>query len=258
MAKVTIKNIDDLEQNFELFVKAQIDVKYQNTIDILVKDFVELFKEQNDFVKKHYPKLAGYFIDILKEKSNFENINTIKLHIESIAEYIESANKIPSTKMQTLQRLLAEYELMYKADSFNEIVNDYLQTNKHNITYCIELIKNEMQTTNQPTPPQTEIEPIDSTLHQQFLIFHYLFKHLEISPNTIDKTEIARFIQFATQKQLEAKKIQNTSIYKLVDNPFNGYKKEKGITQKNLQKVRELFESIGLKEIAEIVSKDII
>lgn len=120
-----------------------------------------------------------------------------------------------------------------------------------------ELVLNENEK-KQPTPPQKEIEPIDRTLHQQFLIFHYLFKHLEISTNSIDKTQIARFIQFATQKQLKAKKIQNTSIYKLVDNPFNGYKKDNGTTQTNLQKVRELFESIGLKEIAEIVGKDIV
>ena len=151
---------------------------------------------------------------------------------------------------------LVDNEIFMDVFNYISCQNTLIAYSKDKIDYLTNRLP-KTQTT-QPTPPQKEIKPIDNTLHQQFLIFHYLFKHLEISTNSIDKTQIARFIQFATQKQLEAKKIQNTSIYKLVDNPFNGYKKEQGTTQTNLQKVRELFESIGLKEIAEMVSKDII
>ncbi len=149
----------------------------------------------------------------------------------------------------------------FTADNlFDRIANELNDTQKKvDELFILRKLNEKVSSYTQPQHiPQKQTQPINSTLHQQFLIFHYLFKYLGISTNVIDKTQIARFIQFATQKQMEAEKIQNTSIYKLVDNPFNGYKEDKGTTQTNLQKVRELFESIGLKQIAEIVNKDII
>lgn len=260
MAKISIKNIDEFEANFDLFLSHQIDNKNQYIIDKYHLEFMDLFCKDFEFCKKHYPKQTNFYINKLKEKSSFENIKTLKYHIENVNEYIDNANQTPSTKNKTLKKLSDEYYRMLNPKDFfkDTKIIEYLESNKESIKECFNLVNSQYQTPNQTEPPQTKIEPIDSTLHQQFLIFHYLLKHLEVSSNSIDKTQIARFIQFATQKQLEAKKIQNTSIYKLVDNPFNGYKKEQGTTQTNLQKVRELFESIGLKTIAEIVSKDIV
>ena len=99
---------------------------------------------------------------------------------------------------------LVDNEIFMDVFNYISCQNTLIAYSKDKIDYLTNRLP-KTQTT-QPTPPQKEIKPIDNTLHQQFLIFHYLFKHLEISTNSIDKTQIARFIQFATQKQLEANK----------------------------------------------------
>ncbi|MBL0191164.1 MAG: hypothetical protein IPQ18_07430 [Saprospiraceae bacterium] len=198
-------------------------------------------------------RISNYFYRILSitERQNIDFKYFIIYHQIELENAIERYQRftikdgLPWSKFVLDEKNTSQ---MYLNREVNDSIEKYwkleLNTKYPNIT--------------QPVQPEKEKDAIDSTLHQQFLIFHYLFIHLNIRRNTIDKTEIARFIQFATQKQLEAKHIKNTKIYKLVDNPFNGYQKEKGTTQTNLQKVRELFENIGLKEIAELVSKDII
>lgn len=225
------------------------------------KKILLIFIEKIEILSKTHKSsnsLINYFNEQMYYLLLASEIDSPKFATEM---YLDKVKVIPYNyfKFYFIDCARAFFEIENKAkknDSYEFIIS-ILRAKANQIKLIMDKEKKQ-QTTTQPTPPQKELEPIDSTLHQQFLIFHYLFKHLEISINSIDKTQIARFIQFATQKQLEAKKIQNTSIYKLVDKPFNGYKKDNGTTQTNLQKVRELFESIGLKEIAEIVSKDII
>ncbi|MCZ2299202.1 MAG: hypothetical protein LC134_06980, partial [Chitinophagales bacterium] len=150
----------------------------QPLIDKFVLEFTDVFKTNNDFAKKHYPKLWSFFIARLKEKSDFENIVTIKAHIKNINEYIKNANDIPSTKLITLQRLLFEYQLLHKADSFNQKVNDYLKENQSSIEYCMNAIENELnKTTTQPTIPQKEIQPIK--WQKQSVLLAYLINELK-------------------------------------------------------------------------------
>ncbi len=191
--------------------------------------------------------------DVTKFDIDFFNDSNSKFLNQERARLIDNSHDLLTNKdKDILERLFESFFPFLFLYIKEELIK------RDNFKKTIGLIEAEKSTKDISTQPQKEIVPIDSTLHQQFLVFHYLFKHLDIRTNEIDKTQIARFIQFATQKQLEAKKIQNTSIYKLVDNPFNGYKKDNGTIQTNLQKVRELFESLGLKQIAEIVSKDIV
>lgn len=258
----TLKFID-IHVRFDL---EDIGIKNFNTIE-----FMNLLYRQFIEIKNYYDTPLDYITHLNSIPCNKIIIKHLKgMIFKFYIGYIQMNQK---TQLATILTLLYDevnqdfnkrtesgynYFAFYCDNKDDDFINFTNKDNQIiNTTKIIEPIKVQ-QTTTQPTPPNEEIATIDSTLHQQFLIYHYLFKHLDVSINSIDKTQIARFIQFATQKQLEAKKIQNTSIYKLVDNPFNGYKKDNGTTQTNLQKVRDLFESIGLKEIAEIVSKDIV
>ncbi len=100
---------------------------------------------------------------------------------------------------------------------------------------------------------QNGIEKKEFTLARQVLMVHYLLKNLGISPD-INKTEIARFIQFLTGKELNSKNIKNTNIYKKVGSPFSLTDKA---TQKDLQFIRSYFENLGLNDIVNQINAEI-
>ncbi len=89
--------------------------------------------------------------------------------------------------------------------------------------------------------------PKDFTTARQVLAISTLLSELNVNPNNSDKTEIARFIQMLTNKELGASRIQDTNIYKK-------YLSGTGKTDKNYTKDAEFvagyFESLGLKELA--------
>ncbi|GEM_PF-3973759 len=85
------------------------------------------------------------------------------------------------------------------------------------------------------------------TTARQVLAITSLLSELNVNSNNSDKTDIARFIQMLTNKELGASKIQYTNIYKK-------YLSGTGKTDKNYAKdaefVAEYFESLGLKDLA--------
>lgn len=185
MGSLNIKNVDELEQNFDNFCNSQVSSESQATLDKFVFEFLILFKNDNDFAKKYYPKLSEWFCNILSEKSDFENLITVKFHIEHFNEYIENANTVPSTKISVLDRLLLEYKLMLQANTFTLKVNEYLSNQKSAIEYCISIIEKELSQTTQLTPPQKEIKAIQLNLEQRQII--YLFQTL-IDEQMINET----------------------------------------------------------------------
>jgi len=102
---------------------------------------------------------------------------------------------------------------------------------------------------------ESEIKQLKSefTTAQQVLAIWYLLEQLDVNAN-IDKTEVARFIQFITGKETGAAKINDTTIYKKLKTLLRGDKKQ---LNKDLRVIRPLFEKLGLKEIADQIDKEI-
>jgi len=46
---IIIATIDDLENNFEVFLKSQVDKKYQKSLDKLVEQFGVFFRDDPTF-----------------------------------------------------------------------------------------------------------------------------------------------------------------------------------------------------------------
>lgn len=90
------------------------------------------------------------------------------------------------------------------------------------------------------------------TTTRQVLAVHYLLDYCDV--RGIDSTAKARFIQFLTGKEIGAANIKNTTIYKRVRSPF--VKNDKKLVE-DLQFIRKYFEELGLKEIAESITKEI-
>ncbi len=90
------------------------------------------------------------------------------------------------------------------------------------------------------------------TLSRQVLAIHYLLKQSGI--DNIDKTNIARFVQFLTNREVNAKSISDTRIYKTVRNPFSTSNKT---LIADLQFVRKQFEDLQMPEITQLITKEI-
>ena len=82
----------------------------------------------------------------------------------------------------------------------------------------------------------------DFTTARQVLAVHYLLKYTQVK--NVDKTEIARFIQFLTGKNYD-------NIYKKLQNPFKINEK---FLNEDLRFIRDYFERLGMSEVVRMIN----
>ncbi|MBI5539063.1 MAG: hypothetical protein HY951_03325 [Bacteroidia bacterium] len=92
---------------------------------------------------------------------------------------------------------------------------------------------------------ETEEKYKDYTTARQVLAVHYLLQYYNVK--NVDKTEIARFIQFLTGKNLD-------NIYKKIQNPFKVNDKS---VKDDLRFVREYFEKMGMAEVVKMINSEL-
>ena len=91
------------------------------------------------------------------------------------------------------------------------------------------------------------------TTARQVLAMTFLLKRCGINP--IDNpTPVAKLIQFLTNREANAKRIQNTTIYKLVTKPF---RENETTLLKDLHFIRNYFQDIGIPEIVVDIDREI-
>jgi hypothetical protein len=83
------------------------------------------------------------------------------------------------------------------------------------------------------------------TTARQVLAIHYLLKYSNVK--NVDKTEIARFIQFLTDKNFD-------NIYKKLQNPFKLNNKS---LKEDLRFIRDYFERLGVLEVVKMINNEI-
>jgi transcription initiation factor TFIIIB Brf1 subunit/transcription initiation factor TFIIB len=83
------------------------------------------------------------------------------------------------------------------------------------------------------------------TTARQVLAVHYLLKYANVK--NIDRTEIARFIQFLTGKNFD-------NIYKKLQSPF---KLNDKYLKEDLRYVKDYFERLGMQEIVKMINNEI-
>lgn len=91
------------------------------------------------------------------------------------------------------------------------------------------------------------------TTARQVLAVYYLLSELDVHGKT-DKTEIARFVQFLTGKEIKAAKITDTNIYKKIKKPLS---KSDHQQVADLKFIKQYFEKLGLDNIVSVIDKDI-
>ncbi|MFH2143310.1 MAG: hypothetical protein ABIJ97_12860 [Bacteroidota bacterium] len=94
----------------------------------------------------------------------------------------------------------------------------------------------------------SDVRPIkssDFTTSRQVLAMHYIFKYIQV--NNVDKTDVARFIQFLTGKSFD-------NIYKRVRDPLRENNKT---LKSDLKFIREYFNKLELNEIVKMINNEI-
>ncbi len=115
-----------------------------------------------------------------------------------------------------------------------------------------EKILSEKAENEKPIPEPDDTKNPEFTTARQVMAVHYLLEYCQVK--NIDNTVKARFVQFLTGKEAGAKDIKNTTIYKRVSKPFSTDNKT---LNTDLAFVRGYFESLGLSEIAKMITNEI-
>ena len=173
----------------------------------------------------------------LSDKSLFENL---------LEEKFIDANE---PKRYVDKKMYANYEANRFENAY-KIYFDFLPVSKQWFEYLKDVAEGKEGIEDQIS--ETITPENEFTTARQVLAMHYLFDYCKIK--NVDNTVKARFIQFLTGKQLNAKKIQNTEIYKKVCSPFS---QNDNSTSNDLQFIRKYFEDLGLSEIAKAITNEI-
>ncbi|MGH9839325.1 MAG: hypothetical protein ACREEM_11135 [Blastocatellia bacterium] len=96
------------------------------------------------------------------------------------------------------------------------------------------------------SPPTTSRNP-DFTTARQVLAVHYLLRAAEMRPDSVDKTDVARLIEFLTGKNYR-------NIYHCVRQPLKPSDKE---AEKDLKFIKPYFEKLGLTQVIALIEKEL-
>ena len=198
--------------------------------EIITKELDNQYKLGNDF--SIGIKLIRKYLKNLTTKASFkfneemdidENTNFEEVIIADYSSYFIKLNNITDTE---IVRIYAEYRAYLR-------FNDFLKSETPNLSI-------------EDIPEIENKEPSkENTLARQVLAIHYIFKCFQVK--NVDKTEIARFIKFLTDKNLG-------NIYKKLQNPFKVNEKS---LKSDLRFIREYFEKLGITNVVKMINNEL-
>ncbi len=233
----------DKEYTHEEFTKycgAILEIRYKaSEREVIVNTLEQEYKIGKEF---------SLVIKVLRKEIHKQIINDTLDFIE-----ITPDNKtptfdetIPKKKPETyfidqysdleLVRMFSEYKAYEK-------FSEFLKSEKLN--KGIEKRLRKKQLLSGKETEETEEKNTDFTTARQVLAVHYLFKFMQVK--NVDKTEIARFIQFLTGKNFD-------NIYKKLQNPLKINDKS---AKEDLRFVREYYERLGITEVVKMINNEI-
>ncbi|MBI5542187.1 MAG: hypothetical protein HY951_19175 [Bacteroidia bacterium] len=236
MAKAHYK--DYAHNEFTKYCGAILEIRYNasereiivNTLEReykLGKEFALVIKVLRKEIHKQIINNTIDFIEITQDNKNQEFEETIPVK-KPEAYFIDQYSDLE------LVRMFSEYKAYEK-------FNEFLKSEKLN-----KGIEKRLRITKLIPEKETEEKNTDFTTARQVLAVHYLFKFMQVK--NVDKTEIARFIQFLTGKNFD-------NIYKKLQNPLKINDKS---AKEDLRFVREYFERLGMIEVVKIINNELI
>jgi hypothetical protein len=147
--------------------------------------------------------------------------------------------------------------------SFHELICEYPNTCSTNRSYeelidklesKINILKSKYPEIKEELAGEKGTNNPEFTTARQILAFHYMFEYMNLNRSYINKTDVARFIQFLTGKEANNSKIENTTIYKKWKKILN--KEDKQQVQ-DLEYIKQYFSKLQLFEIVKMIDNDI-
>jgi hypothetical protein len=239
-------------------MKNQTKIETQEKYEALIQDkankLFEKFKEiydvrknkvlfKNEYKNKlriNYEELESKeeYLGVLIGIRSVEDIaNEGQTYFDSIIQYQKNSDIV----LQDLLEYLTDYYAIIRAQ---ELVSQYPQVE-------IAAIRSDEIQDDENSLLDSSTK---STLRQQYLAIKYLIEGHGTNINSIEKTELTRFWFFLSGKNTNSKSISNTREYEIVKKPFP--KSDKGL-EKDLQKIRDFFEKLGIRDIVEKINKEI-
>jgi len=208
-----------------------------------VPALVEAFKQNADAIMEHTKDVMQYFAWRANKRFDFGGLHKQLEQLPSIRE-----------KLKYIYELKTEFEQLHATTLCwlpGDCLNSDLRT-KRFADYCdLEIQKLERIDALERRPQieaQNEVEATkrnpEFTTARQVLAIHYLLKCLEV--RNVDKTVIARFIEFLTGKNYD-------SIYKKVREPLKLKDTE---VRKDLEFVKAYFMKLGLSEAVRMIDNE--
>ena len=181
--------------------------------------------------------------------------------IEWKQNYIEFLGTIPPEHiMKTLQKGIDYARKVYQFHLDNECTNpgacSLNQSWERRIAMAEQILQELTKASDQAGNSDEEEKQGENksfTTARQVLAVHYLLKSVGLNP--VDApAPVADFIQFLTRRELNAKRIQDSTIYKKVVSPF---KHNEAALKKDLEFILTFFRKMNLDTIVAAIEKEI-
>ncbi len=211
----------------------------------------------NSILMKELDEIYALFCNLLEEKYRLGKsiepaINQFRVQCEENMQvyFVEAGTDWPNDREEgddnsviTSKRGLdkkSDYELacLFADQKAKDLFYEFL--NKKNITEELKGSSVSQENLKEITENNKEF-----TTARQVLAVHFLLKYAQV--RNVDKSEIARFIQFLTGKNYD-------NIYKKVRNPYSHINKT---FKQDLKFIREYFEKLHLSEMVKMINNEI-
>ncbi len=249
-----INKLNQSVSNFYVIFNNKISLPFDDYLKFLVENSNTIESIDTDSIKEEFWILFNEIGDYQKLKKiyDFKLRGLYEWH-KSIETYL---NDNPATFYFEVEALANNYLKLKKYEegeiSYNEkqlLIDSYITV----CTFLLEiyfdysdLFEQALILSNQ-AEPLTEKEDSDTLKNKEFtnrrqvLAMYFIFNALEIK--NIDKTILARFIQFLTGKS-------ESNIYKILSDPFKGGDELNSRLKDDLNYVKEKFDGLGLEQIS--------
>jgi hypothetical protein len=223
---------------------------YKHSLNGETKEGIFPFHDCYIFYHGKEPIALGYFAHRYKVKSSdpyfdlFFTLKILQTDLMILNEFLEYqlSESFEGNKMKYssfLKAISSKYSELLE-EKYVPPINHFIEQESEN-----EIVKNEPESTAS-----------SYTLTRQVLFLYYLLKKAGVeSKSVVDITEISRIVQGITSRQLGAKDISNTDIYKRLRNPLK--ETSSHAFQKDLRFVRDLFEKLSLLDVVAEINKEI-
>lgn len=218
--------------------------------------------EKNNFIIEKADMVINAIRRIIKKNPKVEHVKADEIAVEAGLSEIE---------VQVLLRLISSYGRFYSGSTmdgsgFYGVSSIYISDdsafhsymNYQGMTTQI-LMKLEEQSQQRLrnelflVADESTGKNKEFTLARQVLALHFLLKQVGINPIDVP-TPVATFIRFLTGRELNAKRVQDTTIYKKVTKPYKLNDKD---VIKDLKYIKQYFDDMELAVIVTEIEKEI-